>query len=31
MTKSNGFYCIEEIPEITEQMTNEMIADSYYY
>jgi len=31
MTKTNGFYCIEEIPEITEQMTNEMIADSYYY
>jgi len=31
MTQSNGFYCIEEIPEVTEQMTKEMIADSYYY
>lgn len=29
MTKSNGFWCIEEIPEITEKMTQRMIEDSY--
>jgi len=31
MTKSRGYRSIEEIEEITEKMTNEMIADSYYY
>ena len=31
MTKSRGYGSIEEIEEITEKMTNEMIADSYYY
>jgi hypothetical protein len=31
MTKSNGYRCIEEIEEITEKMTEDMIADSYYY
>ena len=31
MTQSRGYYCIEEISEITEDMTNSMIADSYYY
>lgn len=31
MTKSNGFWCIEEIPAITDKMTQSMIEDSYYY
>lgn len=31
MTKSRGYYCIEEIEEITEDMRNQMMADSYYY
>jgi len=31
MTKSNGWHCVTEIPEITEKMRNEMISDSYYY
>jgi len=31
VTKSNGFRAVEIIPEITEKMTAEMIADSYYY
>jgi hypothetical protein len=31
MTKGNGHRFIEEIPEITDKMRNEMIADSYYY
>jgi len=31
MTKSNGYHCVTEIDEITQEMTNEMIDDSYYY
>lgn len=31
MTKSNGYYCIKELQEITEEMNQSMIADSYYY
>lgn len=31
MTKSNGFRNIEEIPEITEEMKNDMISDSHWY
>ena len=31
MTKSNGHYCITEIDEITDKMSEEMLADSYYY
>jgi hypothetical protein len=31
MTKSRGYRSIEELPEITEKMNEEMIADSYYY
>ena len=31
MTQSNGWYSVQEIPEITQEMTNEMISDSYYY
>jgi hypothetical protein len=31
LTKSNGYRWVKEIPEITEKMTEEMIADSYYY
>ena len=31
LNKSNGIYCLEEIEEITEKMTKEMISDSYYY
>ena len=31
MTKSNGFRCIEEIPEITQEMKDDMLSDTYYY
>lgn len=31
MTQGRGYYGIEEIPEITEEMKKEMIDDSYYY
>lgn len=31
MTKGRGYWFIQEIEEITEEMNNEMIADSYYY
>ena len=31
MTKGRGYRSITEIPEITEKMNQEMIADSYYY
>lgn len=31
MTKRNGYRCVEVIPEITDKMKQEMIADSYYY
>lgn len=31
MTKSRGYYCVEEIPEITKEMQESMLADSYYY
>jgi len=31
MTKSRGYRSITEIEKITEKMTNEMIADMYYY
>ena len=31
MNKTDGCYCITEIDEITEEMNQEMIADSYYY
>lgn len=31
MNKSRGYRSIEEIPVITGKMTEEMIADSYYY
>jgi hypothetical protein len=31
MTKSRGYYFIEEIPEITEEMKTQMLSDSYYY
>jgi glutamyl-tRNA reductase len=31
MTKSRGYSSITEIEEITEKMSNEMLADSYYY
>ncbi|PXX26264.1 hypothetical protein C7967_11525 [Thalassospira sp. 11-3] len=31
MTKGNGYRFIEEIPEITDKMAADMMADSYYY
>lgn len=31
MTKSRGFRSIVEIPEITDRMASDMLADSYYY
>jgi len=31
MTKGRGYYFIEEIPEITEEMKTQMLSDSYYY
>ncbi len=31
MTAGRGYYLITEIPEITENMRDEMISDSYYY
>ena len=31
MTKGNGYRNIEEIEEITQKMSDEMISDSYYY
>lgn len=31
LTKSNGYYEVKEIEEITNEMRDEMIADSYYY
>ena len=31
MTRGNGYRLIEEIEEITEEMTKEMIEDSHYY
>jgi hypothetical protein len=31
MTKSRGYRSIEEIPEITDKMSESMLADSYYY
>ena len=31
MTAGRGWWGVEEIPEITEGMKNEMISDSYYY
>lgn len=31
MTKSRGYYCISEIEEITDKMSHDMMADSYYY
>ncbi len=31
MTQSNGWYSVQEIDEITDKMTEEMISDSYYY
>ena len=31
MTKGRGYWSIEEIPEITQEMTDEMISDTYYY
>ena len=31
MTKGRGFYCIEEIESITDEMSQSMLADSYYY
>lgn len=31
MTKKNGYRCIDEIPEITQQMKDDMLSDSYYY
>lgn len=31
LTKGSGYRSIEEIPEITQKMTDEMISDSYYY
>jgi hypothetical protein len=31
MTKGRGYWFITEIPEITEQMRADMVADSYYY
>tara|TARA_R110000796_G_scaffold178863_1_gene295484 strand:+ start:129 stop:470 length:342 start_codon:yes stop_codon:yes gene_type:complete len=31
MTKGRGYWCINEIAEITPQMKDDMMADSYYY
>lgn len=31
MTKGRGFYNVEIIPEITQEMKEEMVSDSYYY
>lgn len=31
MTKSRGYRSIQEIPEITERMTRDMIDDMHYY
>ena len=31
MTRSRGYWCIKEIPQVTNEMTDSMIADSYYY
>ena len=31
MTKGRGYYCIEEIAEITDRMNADMLSDSYYY
>lgn len=31
MTKGRGYWDITEIPEITDKMKQDMIADSYYY
>lgn len=31
MTKGRGYYNVCEIEEITQEMSNEMMADSYYY
>lgn len=31
MTQGRGYWCIEEIGEITEEMQKQMLADSYYY
>ena len=31
LTRSNGYHAVKEVAEITEEMTEEMISDSYYY
>ena len=31
LTKSKGYHCIEEIPEITDKMKTEMYEDMMYY
>lgn len=31
MTQGNGYYCINEIDSITDEMNKSMMADSYYY
>ena len=31
MTRSRGYWCIEEIPEITQKMQDEMISDINWY
>ena len=31
MTKARGYHGIEQIEEITEKMSSEMLADFYYY
>lgn len=31
MTQARGYRCIEEIPEITDEMVESMVSDSYYY
>lgn len=31
MTKSNGFWCVKIIEEITKEMKQSMISDSHYY
>jgi len=31
MTKGRGYRCLTEIPEITDEMRDSMMSDSYYY
>ena len=31
MTKGRGYWSITEIPEVTQEMKDEMVEDAYYY